>query len=91
MYKNRVESKGGVENEGLKHQFSQMKFTKLQPQAIRHTPCTISKKMFFFKNVKKDRIQGSIWFKLVLGLLVLGPLSKMALSVHSLTYQPYTW
>jgi hypothetical protein len=37
-------------------------------------------KKFFFLNVKKDPIQGSICFKLVPGLLVPGPLSKVALS-----------
>jgi hypothetical protein len=47
------------------------------PQAFRHTHCTNRKKCFF--NVKKGSIQGPIWFKLILGLLVLGPLSTMAL------------
>jgi len=47
------------------------------PQAFRHTHCTNRKKSFF--NVKKGSIQGPIWFKLILGLLVFGPLSTMAL------------
>jgi len=36
--------------------------------------------IFTFFNVKKDPIQGSICFKLVPKLLVLGTMSKMALS-----------
>jgi hypothetical protein len=54
--------------------------TQIGPQTFRHTHCTLIKKVF--KNVKKGLIHGSICFKLVPGLLVLGPLSKMALRVH---------
>jgi hypothetical protein len=53
---------------------------KLDPQTFRHTHCTLRKKGFL--NVKKGPIQGSICFKLVPGLLVPVPLSKMALRVH---------
>jgi len=82
VYEIRVESNDGVENERLKHQFSQMKgdlyLQNLDPKPLNTLFVPIRKKMFFFKNVKKDPIQGSIWFKLVLGLFALGPLSKMA-------------
>ncbi len=50
------------------------------PQAFRHTRCTL-RFFIFFWNVKKGPIQHSICFKLVLGLLVLGSLSKVALKV----------
>jgi hypothetical protein len=39
---------------------------------------------FFFFGVKKGPIQGSVCFKLVVGLLVLGPLSKVALIMHNI-------
>jgi hypothetical protein len=48
---------------------------QIEPQAFRHTHCTLKEKKI---NLKKGPIQGSICFKLVLGLLVLVPLSKMA-------------
>ncbi len=50
---------------------------QIGPQAFRHTHCTLGKSVFF--NMRKGPIQGSICFKLVPGLLVPGPLSKVAL------------
>jgi hypothetical protein len=50
---------------------------QIGPQAFRHTHCTLGKSVFF--NMKKGPTQGSICFKLVPGLLVPGPLSKVAL------------
>jgi hypothetical protein len=49
---------------------------RIGPQAFRHTHCTLE--IFYFFNVKKGSIQGSICFKVVPGLLILGPLSKVA-------------
>jgi hypothetical protein len=52
--------------------------TRIGPQAFSHNRCTIRQNVFF--NVKNGPIQDSILFKLVLGLLVLVPLSKVALN-----------
>jgi cytochrome c oxidase subunit IV len=38
----------------------------------------------FFFGMKKGPIQGSVCFKLVVGFLVLGPLSKVALIMHKI-------
>jgi hypothetical protein len=46
-------------------------------------------RIFIFFNVKKGSIQGSICFKMVLGLLGLGPLFKMTLTclgIYSFAY-----
>jgi len=37
-----------------------------------------------FSGVKKGQIKGSVCFKLVVGLLVLGPLSKLALIMYNI-------
>jgi len=55
-----------------------------RPQALKHTHLTFNKNVFL--NVKKGSIQGSICFKLVLGLLGLGPLSKV--TQHVWVYIP---
>jgi hypothetical protein len=47
---------------------------KLDPKPL-DTHCIVGKNVFF--NVKKGPIQGSIWFKMVAGLLITGPLSKV--------------
>jgi hypothetical protein len=44
---------------------------RIEPQAFKHIHCTLRK--IFFLNLKKGSVQGSICFKLVLGLLVFGP------------------
>jgi hypothetical protein len=48
------------------------------PKALNTLILPLRKNVFL--NVKKGSIQGSICFKLVLGLLGLGPLSKMTLT-----------
>jgi hypothetical protein len=50
------------------------------PQAFKHTHCTIGNNVSL--NVEESLIQCSIWFKLVLGLLVFGSLFKVALRIH---------
>jgi hypothetical protein len=50
------------------------------PLALKHAHCTLGEKNYY----EKRSIQGSICFKLVHELLVLGPLSKVALSILSL-------
>ncbi len=55
---------------------------QIEPQAFRHTHCTLKKNVFL--NVKNGPIQGSICFKLVPELLVPGFLSKVALSYYTL-------
>jgi hypothetical protein len=52
----------------------------IEPQAFKHTHCTLRTKVFF--NVKEGPIQGSICFKLVLGLLVHGPLFKVVALIY---------
>jgi hypothetical protein len=50
----------------------------IEPQVFKHTYPTLGKNVCFL-NAKKGPIQATICFKLVLGLLVFGPLSKVAL------------
>jgi len=61
----------------VKHTFLILYF-QIGPQVFKQTHCHCTVEKMFFK-CEKNRIQGSICFKLVLGLLVLRPLSKVAL------------